>query len=206
MNGLKLDLREVFQNTESWDDAMPSYLRQKWVQNFLMYEKLRGIKFTRAVTPSDAVDGRLRLLTGVDAAKQGLMMGCWGGFRRKDGSWSNQLILGRGILARNESIPKSDFEALCGGSNLSWVVRKALGHWVTSHIVVGDSIIALCWTTSENKRLSMFHRNRVIQISRGTTLEDLYHVKTSENPSDIGTAREGDTARCWPRQEVGKWD
>ena len=33
----------------------------------------------------------------------------------------------------------------------------------------------------------MFHRNRVIQIRRGTAMEELYHVKTAENPSDIGT-------------------
>ena len=36
----------------------------------------------------------------------------------------------------------------------------------------------------------MFHRNRVVQIRRGTALDELYHVKTSENPSDIGTRPE----------------
>ena len=78
MNGLKLDLRDVFKNTETWDEAMAMDLRQKWVQNFLLFEQLRGMKFTRAVMPADATDSKLRLLIGVDAAKQGLMMGCWG--------------------------------------------------------------------------------------------------------------------------------
>ena len=36
----------------------------------------------------------------------------------------------------------------------------------------------------------MFHRNRVIQIRRGTNMDELYHVKTDENPSDIGTRPE----------------
>ena len=76
---------------------------------------------------------------------------------------------------------------MCGGSNLSWIVKKALGDWITSSILVADSVIALCWTTSENKRLSMFHRNRVIQIRRGTMLEELYHVRSEANPADIGT-------------------
>ena len=187
MNGLKLDLREVFHNTESWDDAMPRDLRQKWVQNFLMFEKLRGMKFTRAVMPANAVDTRLRLLTGVDAAKQGLIMGCWGGFRLADSSWSNQLILGRAILARNDSIPKSELEALCGGSNMAWVIRLALQDWVETSILFSDSTIALCWLTSEKLRLSLFHRNRVLQIRRGTELENVYHVRTEHNPADCGT-------------------
>ena len=33
----------------------------------------------------------------------------------------------------------------------------------------------------------MFHRNRVIQIRRGTMIEELYHVRSEANPADIGT-------------------
>jgi hypothetical protein len=54
-------------------------------------------------------------------------------------------------------------------------------------IVFGDSVIALCWVTSENKQLGIFHRNRVIQVRRGTNLDDLYHCRTDHNPSDVGT-------------------
>ena len=187
MNGLKLDLREVFQNTDGWDDAMPGDLRQKWVKNFLLFEQLRGMKFSRAIMPAEAVDSKLRLLTGVDAAQQGLMMGCWGGFKLKDGSWSNQLVLGRAVLARNDSIPKSELEALCGGSNMAWVVRLALQEWIEISIIFSDSMIALCWLTSEKLRLSLFHRNRVLQIRRGTELENVFHVRTEYNPADCGT-------------------
>ena len=76
---------------------------------------------------------------------------------------------------------------MTGGSNLGWLVRLALADWVEQTILFSDSLIALCWVTSENKQLSMFHRNRVIQIRRGTNLADMYHCKTDHNPSDIGT-------------------
>ena len=187
MNGLKLDLRDVFQNTESWDEAVPSDLRQKWVQNFLLFEQLRGMKFTRAIMPADAVVSKLRILTGFDAAKKGLMMGSWGGFKLVDGFWSNQLILGRAVLARNDSIPKSELEAMCGGSNMAWVLRLSLQEWVDFSILFSDSTIALCWLTSEKLRLSLFHRNRVLQIRRGTDLDSVYHVRTEHNPADSGT-------------------
>ena len=187
MPGPKLDLRETFQRTESWDSGMPFDLRQKWVKNFWIMENLRGLKFNRAVMPSEAVDNKLRVLTGVDAAKEALVMGCWGGFKLKDGTYSNQLLLGRSLLSKNESIPKSELDALCGGSNMAWVVRLALQEWFHSHILFSDSEIALCWLTSEKLRLSLFHRNRVLQIRRGTSLDCVYHVRTEHNPADCGT-------------------
>ena len=187
MTGLKLDLRETFQKTDGWDDGMPPDLRQKWLKNFWLIEKMRGLKYQRAVMPPDAVNTQLRLLTGVDAAKSGLMMGCWGGFRKKDGTWSNKLILGRSLLAKSVSIPKDELEAICAGSNMAWVVRSALQEWVESSIIFSDSTIALCWLTSEKLKLSLFHRNRVLQIRRGTNLEDVFHVRTEFNPADCGT-------------------
>ena len=54
-------------------------------------------------------------------------------------------------------------------------------------ILISDSIIALCWVTTEKKQLSLFHRNRVLQVRRGTEIDRIYHVDTSHNPSDVGT-------------------
>ena len=190
--GMKVNLRETFLSVGpgNWDEPMPPDLRQKWVKNFWLIEQLRGLKYERAVMPSDAVNTKMRLLSGVDAAQSVLMMGCWGGFELKDGSWSNQLILGRSLLAKNESIPKSELDALCGGSNMTWVVRLALSDWCEKNIIFADSVIALCWVTSEKLRLGLFHRNRVLQVRRGMELEELYHVRTDKNPADCGTRPE----------------
>ena len=80
----------------------------------------------------------MRIITGVDAALDAMIIGCWGGFKLIDGSWSCQLVLGRGLLAPIDStIPKNELESLTGGSNLSWIVRKALSDWVESSILVG---------------------------------------------------------------------
>ena len=79
---------------------------------------------------------------------------------------------------------------MTAGSNLTWIVRSALANWVEEYIVCSDSTIALCWVTAERKRLSLYHRNRSIQIRRGTELSQLYHVETENNPADIGTRPE----------------
>ena len=187
MPKIKIDLRETFKQTSDWDSPMPLDLRQRWVSNFWLIEQLRGLKFTRAIMPAEAINSNMRLLTSVDAAKPSLIMGCWGGFKMRDGTWSNQLVLGRCLLSKNESIPKSELDALCGGSNMSWVVRLALADWVTEDYLFGDSMISLCWLTSEKLRLELFHRNRVLQIRRGTELSHVFYVRTDLNPADCGT-------------------
>ena len=138
--------------------------------------------------PEDAINSKMRVITGTDAALEALIIGSWGCFKLKNGSWSCKLIIGRGLLAPTEgTIPKNELDSLTGGSNLNWVVTRALDGWVDKSIVVGDSMIALAWVTAENKRLSMFHRNRVIAIRRRTELNQLYHVTSSQNPADLGT-------------------
>merc|ERR1711888_7936 len=119
------------------------------------------------------------------------MVGSWGCFERSNGSWSCQHLLGRSIMAdENSTIPKLELEGLCGASNMKWIISKALEDWIDTEVVFGDSRIALFWTTSENKRLGIFHRARVLQIRMGTSLDSLYHVRTDQNPCDTGTRPE----------------
>ena len=55
------------------------------------------------------------------------------------------------------------------------------------HILIGYSTISLCWVTSEKKCLSLFHRNRCVQIRRGVELDHIFHVVSEANPADCGT-------------------
>ena len=89
--------------------------------------------------PLDAVDSRLRLLGAGDAALESEIMGVWGGFRRKCGSWSCQLIMGRGILAvKDGTVPRNELEAACGTACLLTVTMKALKNWVSDYFMFID--------------------------------------------------------------------
>ena len=85
---LKLDLRKAVQTTQGWDDPVPPELRSKWVSNFWMLEKLRGIRFKRAKMPMEAVDGKIDLITAGDAAEDSKIAAAWARFKLKDGSYS----------------------------------------------------------------------------------------------------------------------
>ena len=74
---------------------------------------------------------------------------------------------------------------MTSGSNLGWAVEKSLEGWIKEKVVAADSTIALSWTMAEMKPLAMYHKNRVIQIRRGTDLKDLYHVRTEFNCANI---------------------
>ena len=186
---LKLDERQVVQLTDGWDDVVSPEVRNKWVRNFMLMEQMRGIKFSRARMPTTALDTRMRLITMVDAALELIMMVTYCGFRLDDGSWSCQQLIGRSALA-SASIPRNELSAASGGSNLACVVRKALPDWVESSILASDSEIALHWIISDSRKLSMWHRNRVIQTRRNIDLDDIFYVGTSDNVADVGTRAE----------------
>ena len=188
---MKVHMRRAVAETQSWDGILTDELRSVWVKNFWMLEKLRGIKFTRARVPIDALNTDLQLIAAVDAASELKIAGVWARFQRIGGDYSSQLVIGRSLLSREDSsIPKEELEAASIGSNLLWVVRKALQDWLEDFFLISDSTIALCWITSINKRLSLFHRNRVNQVKMNMEMERLFWVDTDSNPADTGSRPE----------------
>jgi hypothetical protein len=71
-------LRKTMQETQGWDDPISSDLRNKWLTQFLLWEKLRGVQFSRAMMPIDAIDSKMRLIVAADAAKP-MIVGSWVG-------------------------------------------------------------------------------------------------------------------------------
>ena len=59
-------LRNTIKATTGWDDPMPPDLRNKWLEEFLLWEKLRGVQFSRAIMPQDALNTKMRMITAGD--------------------------------------------------------------------------------------------------------------------------------------------
>ena len=136
-------------------------------------QKLKGLQFQRARVPHNAVDTNVHLACCVDAADSLKVVGIWARFKVKSGGFSSQLVIGRSLLSKGGTIPKEELEAATIGSNLLWIVRKALEGVVIDYSVFSDSAIAICWITSENKKLSLYHRNRVVQFRFHTDLSKI---------------------------------
>ena len=189
---LKVFERKVLYSTIGWDDPMPEELRAEAVKNFILVEELRNIQYHRPRIPVDAVSTRARLTLVVDAAKEVIMIDIYIGFKKKDGTWSNEHLISRSALC-NMTTPRNEMAAMVGGANLLFVVIKALLKFVEEHISCCDSEIVLNWIFSDHRRLDTWHRNRVVQVRRILDLDSLYHVSGKFNPADIGTRPEGIT-------------
>ena len=186
-NVMKTDARRATMETETWDSPVSAETRLLWVNNLWRMHNLQGIHLRRAIVPEDAVSLELEIVAAADAADLKIA-GVWGRFLRSNGQYSCQLLIGRSLLCKPEStVPKDELESLTIASNLLYIARKALESWTQNYILIGDSVISICWVTSENKRMSIFHRNRVNQIKRHTDIDKIMHVKSSQNPSDIGS-------------------
>ena len=212
---LKRDLRDIVSVTPEWDTAVTNEHRTTWIKNFMDLEKIRGMKFTRPRMPVDAIDTKMRLWVFVDAAKELLVVWAGVGFKRRNGTWSIAFLIGRCLLIpAGMSIPRAEMEAMVAGSNLLWLVRQILAHWVESFILCGDAQIPLFWILSEKNRLGMWHRTRTVQVRRGTPLENIFHVNTKDNIADIptrpdtitledlGPGSEWENGKPWMTEEV----
>ena len=183
---LKRFEKEVLNFTKSWDEAVSEQLRLQAIKNFIMIEKLRGIHYQRAKIPVDAVSEIARTILVVDAAEDILIFTVYIGFKKEDDSWSCDHLIGRSALS-SLTIPRNEMQSMMAGSNLAWLVRKALNDNIGEQVTCGDSEIVLHWILSDHRRLEPWHRNRVVQIRRAIDLENLYHVSSKNNVADVGT-------------------
>ena len=103
---MKLDVSKAVKETSGWDEKVSVPLHDKWIDNFWTMHKLRGLQFQRARVPSDAFDTKVYLSGCVDAADNLKIVGVWARFKRKNGEFSCQLIIGRSLLSKGGTIPK----------------------------------------------------------------------------------------------------
>ena len=45
--------------TLGWDGPMSVDLRNKWIKQFLLWEKMRGLQFKQAMMPEDTINTKL---------------------------------------------------------------------------------------------------------------------------------------------------
>ena len=67
--GMKIDLHTLVQIKLNWDDAIPVYLRPLWETHFQMMQKIKNIKFNRAIIPENVISLNINTADTGDASK-----------------------------------------------------------------------------------------------------------------------------------------
>ena len=110
------------------------------------------------------------------------------GWERSNGQYSCSHLYGKGLLGQESlTLPQKELHILSKGADVADLLSVVLEDWVEEILIGGDSEIAICWTVYETVKLNMYNRIRVINITSKISLQNLFHVRGSENPADIGT-------------------
>ena len=65
---MKCDLHKLVTRKLDWDDRIPDSLRHVWESHFEMIQNIKGIKFSRAVVPDDAISHDINTIDTGDAS------------------------------------------------------------------------------------------------------------------------------------------
>ena len=97
------------------------------------------------------------------------------------------LVCARSSRVTGNRIPKVELKVCWMVAVLSARLLSAFGEQVTSWFFVTNSLISLCWISSDERPLETMVHNTVIEICRFSSPHDWYHVETHKNIADLGT-------------------
>ena len=184
---LKLDLHDLIHLKLGWDERVPDEHLDKWVRNLSDIQQMREIRFRRTIIPSDAVSPEVEIVVSADASQFIAVACCHARVKKKDGSYSSQLISAKSKIVRELTIPKGELRACVLATHLAHTAKFNLGEQFKSSMYVSDSSIALFWIGVDSRPLEVAVRNCVISIRRFSSPSQWYHVDTSSNLADLGT-------------------
>ena len=104
---------------------------------------------------------------------------CTGAFNTTPGVWES--LTTTVFISKLEQL--RDFLSMCKGASLAYkaeMVGLPIA-WVDDYGLFGDSSIAICWITSENKRLSLYHSDQVVHVRFHTELDKIFHIISGVN-------------------------
>ena len=144
---LKSDLRKLITFEPSWKLPIPDHQRAIWVNNFKLIEEVRDILYVRCSIPIDAVSQIARVLLLADAADNGIIFAAYIGYLRKCGSWSCDLLFGKGLLApENWTLPQKELHGLSAISDLKPLLENSKAYTCLGHNFRVNLVYALVST------------------------------------------------------------
>ncbi|MEO0405580.1 MAG: hypothetical protein AAF193_11975, partial [Bacteroidota bacterium] len=154
-----------------------------------MMKEIKSIHYKRAIIPEDAQNLNIETLDFGDASENLACAAVYVRFKRKNGSYSCQLIFTRSKVLDKTTQPRGELIAALLNTHTGQTIKQAFGDRHQSSIKFTDSQIVLYWICNPVLDLLKWTRNRVIQILRFTDRSQWFYVKSEDMVADIGTRR-----------------
>ncbi|XP_075150562.1 uncharacterized protein LOC142224664 [Haematobia irritans] len=154
----KILMQQLWEANIDWDEAIPPHLLERWKSFRENLPIIQELKIPRWVEFSQ--DAQVQIHGFCDASEV--------------------------APTKKTTIPKLE---LCGAlllTNLVKAVAESFNNGAELHLWT-DSSIVLGWLQKSPQTLKTFVANRVSQIQNFTSVTNWKHVKTEDNPADLGT-------------------
>ena len=183
---LRLSVESV---NREWDRALPSDLRSLWVEKFWEMLQLSKIDFPRCTFPIGVKYTELTIVGFSDYGNIGKVQCFYSLKRINDDQYHVQLIYSKSQLSdKLKSVPCQELDSASKSATIIDKISLAIGNVDRIAILVDSTVIAY-WIMKDPLKLGIFHRKRVQNILRFCSSDNIFHVRSEWNPSDIGTKR-----------------
>ena len=191
-NKLKIDMCSICSLGTEWDEILPDNYLDTWVENLMMVQQLRNIRFTRSVfcNPVDVEHG-VELIVSTDASQ--VLAGSVVHARMKllSGGFVTRMVASKSKLTTKLTIPKAEMTACAMGCVLAHLVKLNFENYVKKITYVTDSMVALYWIHCDTRPLQTGIRNLAIEVRRFCDVTSWRHVESAQNIADILTRPDG---------------
>lgn len=180
----KLILQSLWQERLSWDEPVPSFLSERWVNFCEDLQTLNKLKIPRFVLCDNI--GKVCIFGFADASERAYGGCVYMVSSTKDGNVVSSLLMSKSRIApiKTISLPRLELCAALLIAKLMDKVKRSIKLKIDKCYYLTDSTIALCWIRGCPSRWKTFVANRVTEIQDLTSPEYWFHIKSGQNPAD----------------------
>ena len=182
----KMYMQELWELKTDWDDEVPTSVLTKWLTFLTELHQLQELQIPRWVNFSSG--STIQLHGFCDASEKAF---CGAVYIRVVGPMDEthcHLMVAKTKVAPLQpmTIPKLE---LCGASLVTKLVMNVSRHLQVQHEITlwTDSSIVIGWLQRKPQTLKTFVANRVGEIQKLIPSTQWRHIKTEENPADLGS-------------------
>ena len=189
--GIMKDCDENSASAQQWDCVIPQDLRTKWIEALWAIEQVKPLRFPRHNFRGNYMNKEGHLHIFVDASgppNPKLQQVSYISFQSEGGPWISTIMCARNQLGKKDrTVPKQELESCAKGAEMAEYLSKYTAPYVKAKSLYTDSSVVCHWLLNETKDLAIFERRRISTIRHVFNVDEIFHIGSKDNPSDLGT-------------------
>ncbi|XP_026746147.1 uncharacterized protein LOC113507491 [Trichoplusia ni] len=182
----KMLIQNIWKQRLDWDEIVEQKEEEEWLKLRESFGNMNKIQINRWIYTNQDTS-KITLHGYCDASNKGYCAVVY--YRVETHTIKTGIIASRTKLAplKPISLPRLELSGAVLLSKLLKQVRDAMRLKESQTFAWTDSTIVLSWLMGDPNRWQIFVSNRVVEILENVSITQWFHVKSKENPADIGS-------------------